>query len=138
MSITRGKLAKKTGCNLETIRYYEKIGLMPEPVRSAAGYRQYNETHERRLGFIMRGRELGFGIENVKSLLNLVDRKVDSCGEVSKLAKQHLETVHQKIEDLRRIEEALSATVFSCSGEDVPECPVIDALFFGEGKQALL
>ena len=131
MSITRGKLAKKTGCNLETIRYYEKIGLMPEPVRSAAGYRQYNEIHERRLRFIMRGRELGFGIENVKSLLNLVDRKVVSCGEVSKLAKQHLETVHQKIEDLRRIEEALSATVLSCSGEDVPECPVIDALFFG-------
>ena len=131
MSITRGKLAKKTGCNLETIRYYEKIGLMPEPVRSAAGYRQYNETHERRLRFIMRGRELGFGIENVRSLLNLVDRKVVSCGEVSQLAKQHLDTVHQKIEDLRRIEEALSATVLSCSGEDVPECPVIDALFFG-------
>ena len=131
MSITRGKLAKKTGCNLETIRYYEKIGLMPEPARSAAGYRQYNETHERRLRFIMRGRELGFGIENLKSLLNLVDRKVVSCNEVSKLAKQHLETVHQKIQDLRRIEEALSATVLSCSGEDVPECPVIDALFFG-------
>ncbi len=131
MSITRGKLAKKTGCNLETIRYYEKTGLMPEPARSAAGYRQYNETHERRLRFIMRGRELGFGIDNLKSLLNLVDRKVVSCNEVSKLAKQHLETVHQKIQDLRRIEEALSATVLSCSGEDVPECPVIDALFFG-------
>lgn len=131
MSITRGKLAKKTGCNLETIRYYEKIGLMPEPARSAAGYRQYNETHERRLRFIMRGRELGFGIENLKSLLSLVDRKVVSCGEVSKLAKEHLDTVHQKIQDLRRIEEALSTTVLSCSGEDVPECPVIDALFFG-------
>jgi len=131
MNITRGKLAKKTGCNLETIRYYEKIGLMPEPARSAAGYRQYDQSHERRLKFIMRGRELGFVIDNIKSLLDLVDRKVVSCGEVSKLAKQHLETVQQKIADLRRIEEVLSKTVRACSGEDVPECPVIDALFLG-------
>ena len=137
MDITRGKLAKKTGCNLETIRYYEKIGLMPEPERSAAGYRQYDESHERRLKFIMRGRELGFVIADLKSLLDLVDRKVVSCGEVSKLAKRHLETVQQKIEDLRRIEEALSTTVLSCSGEDVPECPVIDALFLGLNRVSL-
>jgi len=134
MHITRGQLAKKTGCNLETIRYYEKIDLMPEPARSAAGYRQYDETHERRLRFIMRGRELGFVIADLKNLLELVDRKVVSCGEVSKLAKQHLGSVHQKIRDLKRIEAALSSTIESCSGDDVPDCAVIDALFLGVSK----
>lgn len=131
MSLTRGELAKKTGCNLETIRYYEKIGVMPEPSRSAAGYRQYDQSHEQRLQFIMRGRELRFAIEDLKSLLELVDRKIVSCSEVSKLARIHLESVHQKISDLKRIEDALSKTLLSCSGKDVPECPVIDALFLG-------
>ncbi len=130
MNITRGELAQKTGCNLETIRYYEKIGLMLEPSRSANGYRQYDQNHMKRLQFIMRGRELGFMVEDLRSLLDLVDRKAVSCGEVSKLAKKHLESVHQKINDLRCIEDALSKTLISCSGENVPECPIIDALLF--------
>lgn len=131
MSITRGELAKRTGCNLETIRYYEKIRLMPEPSRSTNGYREYDQIHMKRLQFIMRGRELGFTMEDLKSLLDLVDRKAVSCGEVSKLAKEHLESVHQKINDLRRIEDALSKTLIACSGKDVPDCPVIDTLLFG-------
>lgn len=131
MGITRGALAKRTNCNAETIRYYEKIGIMPEPSRSAAGYRQYDQSHEQRLQFIMRGRELGFMIEDLKSLLDLVDRKVVSCSEVSRLAKEHLQSVHKKITDLKRIEDALSKTLHACSGKDVPECPVIDALFLG-------
>lgn len=131
----RGELAKRTGCNAETIRYYEKIGLLPEPTRSESGYRQYDETHEQRLRFIMRGRELGFAIEDLKSLLNLVDRNAVSCGEVEKLAKQHLRSVRDKIGDLKRMERVLSDTVRSCSGEDVPECPLIDTLF-GVRQQA--
>ncbi|WP_288356110.1 helix-turn-helix domain-containing protein [uncultured Cycloclasticus sp.] len=131
MSITRGELAKRTGCNLETIRYYEKIGLMPDPSRSKAGYRQYDQNHLKRLQFIMRGRELGFTMEDLKSLLGLVDKKAVSCSEVSILAKGHLESVQQKITDLKRIERALSNTLISCSGKDVPECPVIDTLLFG-------
>jgi len=125
----RGELAKRTGCNAETIRYYEKIGLLPEPTRSESGYRQYDETHEQRLRFIMRGRELGFAIEDLKSLLNLVDRNAVSCGEVEKLARQHLRSVQDKIGDLKRMERVLGETVRSCSGEDVPECPLIDTLF---------
>jgi MerR family mercuric resistance operon transcriptional regulator len=70
----------------------------------------------------------------LKSLLELVDRKVVSCGEVSRLARIHLASVHQKISDLQRIEDALSKTLRSCSGENVPECPVIDALFRGMDK----
>ena len=127
--ITRGQLAKRSGCNIETIRYYEKIGLMPEPPRSASGYRQYDVNHERRLLFIMRGRELGFTIEDLKSLLGLVDRREVSCGEVERLAKRHLRSVREKISDLRRMERTLSDTVHSCSGQDVPDCPLIDRLF---------
>jgi MerR family mercuric resistance operon transcriptional regulator len=129
MGMTRGELAKRTGCNAETIRYYEKIGVMPEPLRSASGYRQYDETHEQRLRFVMRGRELGFAIEDLKSLLNLVDRNAVSCGEVEKLAKLHLRSVRDKIDDLKRMERILSDTVRSCSGKDIPECPLIDTLF---------
>ena len=127
--ITRGTLAKRTGCNIETIRYYEKKGLMPEPPRSTSGYRQYDENHERRLLFVMRGRELGFTIDDLKSLLDLVDRRAVSCGEVEKLAMNHLRSVRQKISDLRRMESTLSDTVHSCSGQNVPDCPLIDRLF---------
>lgn len=129
MGIKRGQLAKRTGCNAETIRYYEKIGLLPEPLRSAAGYRLYGETHEQRLRFVMRGRELGFAIEDLKSLLNLVDRNAVSCGEVKQLAKLHLRSVRDKIVDLKHMESVLSDTVHACSGKDVPECPLIDTLF---------
>ena len=127
--ITRGTLAKRTGCNIETIRYYEKTGLMPEPPRSASGYRQYDENLERRLMFVLRGRKLGFTIEDLKSLLGLVDRREVSCGEVERLAKRHLRSVREKISDLRRMERTLSDTVHSCSGQDVPDCPLIDRLF---------
>lgn len=128
-SLTRGELAKRTGCHAETIRYYEKIGLLPEPLRSVSGYRQYDQTHEQRLRFIMRGRELGFVIEDLKNLLDLVDRRAVSCGEVEKLAEEHLRSVRDKITDLKRMERVLSETVRSCSGEDVPDCPLIDTLF---------
>ncbi|MEE8308215.1 MAG: helix-turn-helix domain-containing protein, partial [Gammaproteobacteria bacterium] len=127
--ITRGKLAGRTGCNLETIRYYEKIGLMPEPSRTDGGYRQYQAEHERRLRFIMRGRELGFAVQDLKSLLGLVDRRAVSCGEVEKLALEHLLSIRKKITDLKRMERILGGTIKSCSGDDVPDCPLIDTLF---------
>lgn len=127
--MTRGELSRKTGCNAETIRYYEKIGIMPEPVRSAAGYRQYDAAHERRLGFVMRGRELGFTMEDLKSLLDLIDRRAVSCAEVEKLARAHLQSVRERISDLKRMESVLSSTVRACSGKNVPECPLIDTLF---------
>lgn len=127
--MTRAELANRTNCNLETIRHYEKIGVMPDPPRSETGYRQYNEEHERRLRFIMRGRELDFSISELKALLDLVDRRAVTCGEVERLAKTHLLSVRQKISDLRRMERVLDRTLKSCSRNDVPECPIIDALF---------
>ncbi len=124
----RADLARATGCNLETIRYYEKIGVMPAPPRSANGYRCYDEAHVARLSFVMRARDLGFSLEEVRSLLALVDGGMQSCAEVEALARDHLEDVRERIADLRRIEAVLAETVSRCSGRDVPECAVIDAL----------
>ena len=126
--LKRADLARRTGCNLETIRYYEKIGIMPEPPRMASGYRVYDETHISRLRFILRGRELGFSIEELRGLLRLVDRGTQTCAEVKALTEQHLAEVRAKITDLKRIEKVLAATAAQCSGEQVPECPVLEAL----------
>ncbi|AHD03815.1 MerR family transcriptional regulator [Leisingera methylohalidivorans] len=127
-ALTRGELAKATGCNLETIRYYEKTGMMPDPPRTAAGHRIYGQAHVQRLRFILRARELGFAIEEIKDLLGLVDGGTQTCGEVKALTERHLSDVRRKIADLRRIEKVLAATAAQCSGEDVPECPVLEAL----------
>jgi MerR family mercuric resistance operon transcriptional regulator len=124
----RADLAKATGCNLETIRYYEKVGMMPDPPRTAAGYRVYEASHVSRLRFIMRGRDLGFTIEEIRGLLDLVDGGTQTCAEVKERTERHLTSVRAKIADLRRIEKALATTASLCSGEDVPECPVLDAL----------
>jgi MerR family mercuric resistance operon transcriptional regulator len=126
--LKRADLARRTGCNLETIRYYEKIGIMPEPTRTAPGYRVYDVTHVARLRFILRGRELGFSIEELRGLLQLVDQGTHTCAEVKALTEQHLADVRAKIADLKRIEKVLTATAAQCSGERVPECPVLEAL----------
>jgi MerR family mercuric resistance operon transcriptional regulator len=126
--LMRAELARRTGCNLETIRYYEKIGMMPAPPRTAAGYRIYDDAHVSRLRFILRGRELGFSIGELRGLLRLVDRGTQTCAEVKVLTEQHLSDVRTKIADLKRIEKVLAATAAQCSGEQVPECPVLEAL----------
>ena len=126
--LRRSDLARLTGCHIETIRYYENIGIMPDPPRTARNYRTYDETHVARLRFIMRARDLGFGLDEIRDLLELVDRRVGSCAEVQKIALRHLHSVRARIADLRRIEKVLGETVSRCSGDDVPECAVIDAL----------
>lgn len=127
-SLQRAELARRTGCNIETIRYYEKIGMMPDPPRTPAGYRVYGTSHVSRLKFILRARELGFSIKETRGLLDLVDGGDQTCGEVKERTERHLADVRAKIADLRRIEKALSATAARCSGEEVPECAVIETL----------
>ena len=124
----RAALARATGCNLETIRYYETIGVMPDPPRDPNGYRSYGEDDVRRLRFVMRARDLGFSLEEIRGLLSLVDSRSQTCAEVESVAAAHLKDVRDKIADLQRIEKALSGTVAQCSGTDVPDCPVLDAL----------
>lgn len=126
--ITRGALAKRSGCNAETIRYYEKIGLLPPPRRSAGGHRLYTMADQRRLRFVLRARELGFGIGEIRSLLSMTDQANYSCDEIHDLTLAHLASVRQKIADLTRLEQTLSGIAENCRGGDRPDCPVIDAL----------
>jgi len=127
-SLRRVDIARATGCNLETIRYYEKVGIMPDPPRTANGYRCYDDTHVRRLKFVMRSRDLGFSLEEIRGLLGLVDDRSQTCAQVQSVAEAHLEDVQAKIADLTRIERVLSKTVARCTGDAAPECAVIDAL----------
>jgi len=125
---TRGDLARATGCNIETIRYYENTGLLPDPPRTAAGYRIYSAAHATRLRFILRARELGFSMEDIRGLMGLEDGAAPTCAEVKERTERHLADVRAKIADLRRIEKVLSVTAARCSGEDVPDCPVLETL----------
>ncbi len=124
-----GALSKQSGVNIETIRYYEKIGVMPAPARSAGGYRMYTVDHLKRLGFVRRGRQLGFSLDELRGLLHLVDGHAYTCAEVHTLTLQHLTEVRRKIADLRRLERVLADMAAQCTEDQVPECPVIDALF---------
>lgn len=126
---SRGLLAKQSGVNAETVRYYEKIGLLPEPPRSKGGHRVYDQTHLQRLSFIRRGRELGFSLEEIQGLLDLVDTGHYTCAEVRNRTIIHLDDVQQKIRDLKKMERILEGMVAECEGATVPDCPIIDALF---------
>ncbi len=127
--LTIGRLAALSGVNLETIRYYERIGLMPAPSRTQGGHRLYDEAHRGRLSFIRRGRELGFGIEAIRTLLDLAEPVHRSCEDVRPIAASHLEEVRAKIADLVRLEAILAQTVSRCEGHaSAPSCPVLEML----------
>jgi len=124
-----GEMSKRTGVNIETIRYYECIDLMPKPDRTAGGNRQYNYDQLKRLSFIKTSRELGFSIEEIRALLEMVDRQDFTCGEVHGLTVVHLASVRQKIKGLQKLEKALAGMAAKCSQGDVPDCPILETLF---------
>ena len=124
-----GQLSERTECKIETIRYYEKIGLLPEPGRSDGGYRIYDEGHLKRLSFIRRSRELGFTIDEIRGLLKLVDGGNYTCSDVKTITMEHVESIRQKIADLKKLEKTLSRIASQCAGDTTPECPIIDSLF---------
>ncbi|HEY8539595.1 MAG: helix-turn-helix domain-containing protein [Gammaproteobacteria bacterium] len=126
-----GGLAARSGTLVETIRYYERIGLMPTPPRSPSGYRQYRPEHLQRLLFLRRCRALGFSIEEIRSLIALASGPDRSCRTVRSIAERHLEDVRQKLADLRRLELALGALVESCAGGPIAECKILEALAQG-------
>jgi MerR family mercuric resistance operon transcriptional regulator len=127
--IAIGRLSKHTGTNIETIRYYERVGLLPAPARSSGGYRLYGTDHLKRLSFIRRARALGFSIGEVRTLLRLADERERPCAEVRVVADAHLNDVRTKIADLRRMERVLKATVERCASGERARCPVIEALY---------
>lgn len=124
-----GATSRRVGCNVETIRYYERVGLLPAPGRTAGGYRLYGTEHLKRLTFIRRARALGFSIDEVRTLLALADVRERSCARVRVVAADHLEDVRAKIADLRAMERVLKETVARCASGKGPDCPLIEALY---------
>ena len=128
-ALTIGALSKQTGVNIETIRFYERIGILAKPPRSAGGHRLYGQDQRMRLGFVRRSRELGFSLQEVRGLLHLVDGGHHTCAEVKAITMDHLADVRRKVADLRRLERTLADVAGKCHGGKVPDCPVIEALF---------
>ena len=126
--LTISRLAARTGVHLETIRYYERIGLMPEPERNKAGHRRYESAHEDRLSFILRARQLGFGLENVRSLLDLASTGQRSCERARAIAQQRLEEVRMMVTELTQLEATLSVLVQECGSGASSSCAVLDLL----------
>lgn len=123
-----GRLAADAGVNLETVRYYERVGLMPEPDRTSGGHRSYTSAHRQRLSFIRRARELGFSLDDIRALILLSEPGRNTCAEVEQIGSAHLATIRAKIVDLARLEAVLHQAVSRCGEEDAPSCPVIEVL----------
>ena len=133
--MTRGEVAERAGVSSETVRYYEKRGLIPPPPRSGGGYRLYDEGYVRQLRFIGRAQELGFTLKEIKGLLELRAGPEATCADVKEQAEDKIAGVEEKIRDLRRIRRALSALAEACAGGPGPTsaCPILDAMQDGLG-----
>ncbi len=123
-----GKLASNCGCPVETIRYYEKIGLLPQAARQANGYRRYEGMHQKWLQFILRSRELGFSQKEVRRLTDLAHQKRPACSDVYDLLDEHVVDVRKRVAELKRMERALVRLKKQCHEGTLHDCPVIDEL----------
>ncbi len=123
-----GELAKSCECPVETIRYYEKIGLLPQPLRLANGYRSYDDLHCKWLQFILRSRALGFSQEEVRRLTDLAHQQRPACVEVHDLLQEHVNDVQLRVRELQRMERALIRLKDKCHDGTLHDCPVIDEL----------
>ena len=127
-TLTIGLLAQRTGTKVETIRFYEKCGLLPKPSRTAGNYRAYAPAHLNRLSFIRRARDLGFSLDQIRALLDLSDDRDRPCEAVDAIAKEHLAEVDRKIADLRALRRELDSMIDQCHCGTVAECRIIEAL----------
>jgi Cu(I)-responsive transcriptional regulator len=125
---TIGALGKAAHVNIETIRYYERIGLMPPPARSRSGYRTYDEHHVERLEFIRHSRELGFSLDAIRELLALSDKPDRSCAEADSIARVHLRDVEARIASLEALRSELTRMIRNCSHDRIADCRVIRVL----------
>jgi Cu(I)-responsive transcriptional regulator len=127
--MTIGALGEATSVNAETIRYYERIGILPAPARTAGGYRVYKPEHVRRLNFIRRGRELGLSLDAVRELLSLASDRLRPCTRVDRLVQEHIHDLDHKIEGLQQLRGALQNLADSCRGSTrVADCRILEAL----------
>jgi MerR family mercuric resistance operon transcriptional regulator len=127
-SLSIGELSRRTGVHIETIRYYEKVKMLPPPPRTEGGRRVYESSQIRTLTFIRRARELGFTLDEIRNLLGLSEPGRACCAEVQTLTAAHLGEVRAKIDDLRKLEALLASALEQCLGEPAPACPVLDML----------
>ncbi len=123
-----GELGAATGTKVETVRYYEQIGLLPPPARSASNYRSYGPEHLQRLAFIRRARDLGFPLDQVRELLSLADDKGRSCEAVDEIARAHRATVERKMAELKALRDELDRLIGQCSHGSIAHCRIIEAL----------
>lgn len=129
MTLSIGKVAEKTGLGIETIRFYERKGLINEPVRKQSGYRQYVQEHVLQLMFIQQAKELGFSLNEIGELLSLRADSKSECGDVKQLARKKLDDIDIKIKMLNRMRRSLKKLVEQCPGQgSSKECPILDAL----------
>ncbi len=128
MALTIGDLARATGTTAETIRYYERTGLMPRPPRTGSGYRAYGTSDLGRLNFVRRARDLGFPLERVRALLDLSDARDRPCEAVDVIARDHLAEVERRLADLEALRRELTALIGACGHGTVAECRIIEAL----------
>jgi MerR family mercuric resistance operon transcriptional regulator len=123
-----GELSRRTGVNIETIRYFERVGILAKPPRTASGRRVYGADHVRDLGFIRRSRELGFTPAEVRAIMALGGPDQAPCSQVREIAFHHLERVREKMADLVQLERLLAATINQCEGDRAANCAVIEML----------
>ncbi len=123
-----GQLAVRTGCKVQTIRYYEQIGLMPKPARSGGNQRRYGSRHLERLAFVRHSRELGFPLEAIRELLGLVDDPKRSCTAADGIARRQLEQVESRITRLGALKSELERMIVQCRGGKIADCRVIEVL----------
>lgn len=127
-ALSIGELSRATGVAVETIRYYERLGVIPKPPRTAGNYRAYTSGHEGRLRFVKRSRDLGFSLEEVRALLGLADARDRSCCDIDTLARTHLEEVERKIADLSAMRDELRDMIDHCGRNTVADCGIIRTL----------
>ena len=123
-----GELARATGTKVETIRWYERIGLLAAPARTGGNYRAYGRSHLERLSFVRRARDLGFSLDHVRELLRLSDQQDRPCEEIDLIARGHLEEVERKVADLTALGNELRQIIGQCGHGTVAECRIIEAL----------
>ena len=127
--LTRGEVARRAGIGIETVRFYERQGLIEPPPRSAAGYRQYPEDTVQRLCFIRRAKELGFSLREIRELLVLQGDPDVTCGDIEERARRKLVDIERRIRDLEKIHQALQELMQGCAGDrESGQCPILRAL----------
>jgi MerR family mercuric resistance operon transcriptional regulator len=128
-ALSIGELSRRTGVNIETIRYYERVKILPAPTRTASGRRVYGQAERQSLAFIRRSRELGFTLGEIRALLALSTGDGDNtCAEVRQVAAGHLADVRAKIADLRVMQRVLADAIRRCDAGEAPGCPLIETL----------